>query len=82
MARTTDENLGRDGVTDEYTVTRVDLGGLRSIVVRLAEHGAHEVLADHATPRSEIDAYVRAALVQVLKDHRSRNDGEDPAASA
>ncbi|OXM53733.1 hypothetical protein CFP71_21210 [Amycolatopsis thailandensis] len=68
-------------MTDEYTLTRVDLGGLRSIAIRFGTDGTYEVLADHSVPDWEVDAYVRAALIQEQTSRRQAEPG-DPAASA
>ncbi|SFO83458.1 hypothetical protein SAMN05421810_101114 [Amycolatopsis arida] len=68
-------------MTDEYTVTRVDLDGCQVIMIRLREQGPHEVLADHSIPSWKIDAYVRAALVRKIAE-RQKADSDGPAASA
>jgi hypothetical protein len=69
-----------DGGNVEYTLKRVDLGGRQTILIRQRRsHEPYEVLADPSVPAREIDAHVRAALINELAARRER---EDPAASA
>jgi hypothetical protein len=69
-----------DGGNVEYTLKRVDLGGRQTILIReRRSHEPFEVLADPSVPVREVDAHVRAALINELTD---RQKPADPAASA